>query len=69
MIARLLLLSEQRHAQSQDDGKAGLPGVQISLVNKHLLLPFPAAFILRQERKMGELGEGRRHEKREKPPA
>lgn len=53
MISRLLLLSEQRLAQSQDDGKAGLPGVQISLVNKHLPLPFPAAFILRQARKMG----------------
>lgn len=70
MIARLLLLSEQRLAQSQDDGKAGLPGVQISLVNKHLPLPFPAAFILRQERERwgswGRAGDMRRE--RSLPP-
>lgn len=66
MISRLLLLSEQRLAQSQDEGKVGLPGVPISLVNKHLPLPLPAAFILRQDRKMGGLGGETRHEKGKK---
>lgn len=59
MIARLLLLSEQRLAQRQDDGKAGLPGVQLSLVNKHPASAFPCCLHLETGEKDGGVGGGR----------